>query len=79
MNQVEKQHPYVPLACFWLVFLAAASLRVTLTSLGPVMSSVAEDMQLSSAVVSFLVTIPITDDYLQLTLNSDFHDDEKFL
>ena len=59
MTQVEKQHPYVPLACFWLVFLAAASLRVTLTSLGPVMSSVAEDMQLSSAVVSFLVTIPI--------------------
>ncbi len=52
--------PYkVSIACFWLVFLAAASLRVTLTSLGPVLNEIAENLQLSGAVVSFLVTIPI--------------------
>lgn len=60
MSQVEQQKEYmVPIACFWLVFLAASSLRVTLTSLGPVMSDIAADLELSSAVVSFLVTIPI--------------------
>lgn len=60
MRQVEKQNQYkVPMACFWLVFLAAASLRVTLTSLGPVMNDIAVGLDLSSAVVSFLVTIPI--------------------
>lgn len=60
MSQVESQNQYVvPLACFWLVFLAASSLRVTLTSLGPVMNDIAGALDLSSAVVSFLVTIPI--------------------
>lgn len=60
MSQREKQQEYiVPIACFWLVFLAASSLRVTLTSLGPVMKDIALDLELSSAIVSFLVTIPI--------------------
>lgn len=60
MEQLDKQDRYVvPLACFWLVFIAAASLRVTMTSLGPVMSTVASALELSNAVVSFLVTIPI--------------------
>ncbi|PWD87609.1 CynX/NimT family MFS transporter [Ignatzschineria cameli] len=56
---VREKGYRVPLACFWLVFLAAASLRVTLTSLGPVMSDISENLALSSAVVSFLVTIPV--------------------
>lgn len=60
MRQSEQQNSYVvPVACFWLVFLAAASLRVTLTSLGPVMNDIAAGLDLTSAVVSFLVTIPI--------------------
>lgn len=60
MSQEEEQNSYaVPIACFWLVFLAASSLRVTLTSLGPVMNDIAIGLELSSAVVSFLVTIPI--------------------
>ncbi len=60
MEKVNKQDQYVvPLACFWLVFIAAASLRVTMTSLGPVMNSIASALDLSNAVVSFLVTIPI--------------------
>lgn len=49
----------VQFACFWLVFLAAASLRVTITSLGPVMNVISESLDLSSAVVSFLMTIPV--------------------
>lgn len=56
---VREKGYRVPLACFWLVFLAAASLRVTLTSLGPVMSDISASLSLSSAVVSFLVTIPV--------------------
>lgn len=60
MNSSVRSKPYmVPIACFWLVFLAAASLRVTLTSLGPVLSDIANNLDLSSAIVSFLVTIPI--------------------
>lgn len=64
MTNIEKKAPaeaqyVVPIACFWLVFLATSSLRVTLTSLGPVMSDIAQDLGLSSAVVGFLVTIPI--------------------
>lgn len=61
MTQLKKeQEGYsVPIACFWLVFLAAVALRVTITSLGPVMHDIADAFSLSSAVVSFLVTIPI--------------------
>ncbi len=60
MQNLNSADQYkVPIACFWLVFLAAASLRVTLTSLSPVMSNIAESLALSKAVVSFLVTIPI--------------------
>lgn len=60
MSEIEKQNQYiVPISCFWLVFLATSSLRVTLTSLGPVMNDIAVGLNLSSAVVSFLVTIPI--------------------
>ncbi len=58
-NPISAKDYKVPIACFWLVFLAAASLRVTLTSLGPVMNDIADQLSLSSAVVSFLVTIPI--------------------
>lgn len=57
---MQKQQNFkVPFACFWLVFLAAASLRLTITSLGPVMSVISESLDLSSAIVSFLMTIPV--------------------
>lgn len=56
----KKQEKFkVQFACFWLVFLAAASLRVTITSLGPVMNVIADSLSLSSAIVSFLMTIPV--------------------
>ncbi len=44
---------------FWLIFLAAATLRVTLTSLGPLMESIQKDLALSATVVSLLISIPV--------------------
>lgn len=49
----------VPVAFFWLVFLAAASLRVTLTSLGSIMEEITRDLHLSSGIASLLLTIPV--------------------
>ncbi len=55
----EKGAFKVPLVFFWLVFLAAASLRVTLTSLGSIMEEISRDLALSSGVASLLLTIPV--------------------
>ncbi len=49
----------IPFHFFWLIFLAAATLRVTLTSLGPLMETIAEALSLSHTVVSLLLSIPV--------------------
>lgn len=48
----------IPLKFYWLVFLAAASLRVTLTSLGVFIEDISADLALSKALTSLVVTIP---------------------
>ncbi|NLD09796.1 MAG: MFS transporter [Xanthomonadaceae bacterium] len=48
----------VPLRFYWLIFLAAACLRVTLTSLGSFVEDISNDLSLSKAVASLVVTIP---------------------
>lgn len=56
MNQLKR---VFPLKYMLLIFIAAICLRVSITSIGPVLEVVVAELKLSRAMASLIVTIPV--------------------
>ena len=56
MSQLKQAFP---LKYMLLIFIAAICLRVSITSIGPVLEVIVAELKLSRAMASLIVTIPV--------------------